>query len=213
MRKVKLILAVLISLLPFNFLRLFAYRFLLSYKIKGAKIGLGTIIAVDHAEIDPCKIGWGNLFTGPMTMKIGEGASIGNRNTFSCGYWTTRPKYADAKYARKLVLGKNSFITSQHYIDVAGAFTLGAGSWIAGVGSQFWTHGAVDTERYIIIGENSYLGSAVRFSPGATLGNKIFLALGSVVTKKIDINNAMLGGIPAKVLKENYDWLEEDPNG
>lgn len=211
MRKVRLVFAALISLLPFSFLRIFAYSVLLGYKIKGAKIGFGTIIAVDHAEIETCKIGWGNLFTGPMSIKIGEGASIGFRNTFSCGYWTTRSEYIDANYARKLVIGEKTLITSQHYIDVAGAFTLGAGSWIAGFASQFWTHGAGIVNRDIAIGENCYLSSAVRFAPGASIGDNILVAMGSVVTKTFEIENAMLGGIPAGVLKENYDWQQKSP--
>ena len=211
MRKVRLVLAVFISLFPFNFLRVFAYKIILGYKIKAAKIGFGTIIAVDKAEIADCKIGWGNLFTGPMTMKIGEGASIGYRNTFSCGYWTTRLEYADANYARNLLIAEKTLITSQHYIDVAGAFTLSAGSWIAGFASQFWTHGAGIVDRNISIGENCYLGSAVRFAPGASIGNDILVAMGSVVTNKFDADKTMIGGVPAKVLKENYDWQQKAP--
>ncbi len=211
MRKLKLALAVVISILPLNFLRVFAYKFILGYKIKGAKIGFGTIIAVDKAEIAACKIGWGNLFTGPMSMKIGEGASIGYRNTFSCGYWTIRPEYADANYARNLLIAEKTLITSQHYIDVAGAFTLGAGSWVAGFSSQFWTHGAGIIDRDISIGKNCYLGSAVRFAPGSVIGNDVLVAMGSVVTSKFDVDIAMLGGVPAKVLRENYDWQEKNP--
>lgn len=55
MRKVRLVIAVLISILPLNFLRVFAYSVLLGYKIKDSKLGFGTIIAVDHAEIEPAK--------------------------------------------------------------------------------------------------------------------------------------------------------------
>ena len=211
MRKVRLVIAVLISILPLNFLRVFAYSVLLGYKIKDSKLGFGTIIAVDHAEIEAGKVGWGNLFIGPMSIKIGEGTSIGYRNTFSCGYWTTRPEYADVNYARKLIIGEKTLITSQHYIDVTGAFTLGTGSWIAGFASQFWTHGAGIVDRDIAIGENCYLGSAVRFAPGASTGNNILVAMGSVVTKKFELDNALLGGVPAEILKNDYDWRQKNP--
>ena len=211
MRKLKLVFATLISILPFNFLRILAYRVILRYKIIGARLGFGTIIAVDDAEIGACKIGWGNLFIGPMNMRIEKGASIGYRNTFSCGYWTTRSEHTNAHYARKLVIGKDTLITSLHYIDVTGRFTLGAGSWIAGIGSQFWTHGAGILDRDIKIGKNCYLGSAVRFAPGASIGNDTLVAMGSVVTKKFDLENAMLGGVPAVVLKENFAWEQKAP--
>jgi hypothetical protein len=34
--------------------------------------------------------------------------------------------------------------------------------------------------------------------------------MGSVVTKMFDVSHAMLGGVPAKILKEDYDWKLEE---
>jgi acetyltransferase-like isoleucine patch superfamily enzyme len=204
MLKVKLVLAALISILPFNALRVLGYR-LLGYKISG-RIGFGTLIAVSAAQLENCKIGLFNLFVGPMRVDIGAGASIGNRNTFSCGFWTVQEQYKDKHYARSLQVGAKSLITSGHYFDVAGSFTLGEGSWIAGIGSQFWTHGAGVTDRDIRIGRDCYLGSAVRFAPGSAVGEHVIVAMGSVVTKKFDVSKAMIGGVPATVLKIDYDW-------
>ncbi len=208
MLKVKLVLAALISIVPINFLRLLGYR-LLGYKVSG-RIGFGTVIAVSEASIEKCKIGIFNLFIGPMKVEIGAGASIGDRNTFSCGFWTVQEQYQDKNYARSLRIGANTLITSGHYVDVAGSFVLGDGSWIAGMGSQFWTHGAGVTARDIQIGRDCYLGSAVRFAPGSGVGEHVIVAMGSVVAKRFDISNAMLGGMPARVLKEDYDWKLEE---
>ena len=97
-------------------------------------------------------------------------------------------------------------ITSNHYFDVAGTFVLGNNSWIAGIGSQFWTHGAGVQERNITIGERCYLGSAVRFAPGSSVGDNCIVGLGSVVTKEFNSNNAVIAGHPAKIIRENYDW-------
>lgn len=209
MRKLKLVSAALCSVLPFNFLRIFAYRYLLGYKIKGAKIGFATIIAVDKAEISACKIGAGNLFTGPMQLTIEEGASIGYGNIFSCGYWAIRPEHAEKNYARKLFIAKDTLITSRHYLDTTGAFTLGTGSWIAGFASQFWTHGVGVEDRDITIGENCYIGSAARFSPGSSIGDRTLVAMGSVVTKKFIESDVLLGGMPAKILKQNHHWRDK----
>ena len=208
MLKVKLVLAALISIVPINALRVLAYR-LLGYKVHG-RIGFGTVIAVSQANIANCKIGLFNLFIGPMRVEIGEGASIGDRNTFSCGFWTTQEQYQDKNYARSLQLGANTLIASGHYFDVAGSFVLGEGSWIAGIGSQFWTHGAGVTDRDIQIGRNGYVGSAARFAPGTAIGDNVIVAMGSVVTKKFDVSRAMLGGVPATVLKKDYDWRESE---
>jgi len=208
MLKVKLVLAALTSILPINSLRILGYR-LLGYRVNG-HIGFGTVIAVSEANIEKCKIGVFNLFIGPMKVKIGENAKIENRNTFSCGFWTTQEQHHNKGYARSLKIGANTQITSNHYFDVVGSFELGDGSWVAGIGSQFWTHGAGVMDRDIQIGNDCYLGSAVRFSPDSAIGDNVIVAMGSVVTKKFDANKAMLGGVPATVLKEDYDWKSEE---
>ena len=209
MLKVKVVLAVLISILPINILRVLGYR-LLGYKISG-RVGFGTVIAVSKARIEPCKIGVFNLFIGPMKMEIGTGASIGNCNIFTCGFWTVQEPNRNKNYARSLQIGANTLITSGLYTDVAGSFVLGDGTWVGAMGSQFWTHGAGVTDRDVRIGRDCYIGSAVRFAPGSAVGDRVIVAMGSVVTKKFDIDNAMLGGVPAKILKKDYDWklLEE----
>jgi len=208
MLKLKLVLAALISILPFNALRVLGYR-LLGYKVSG-RIGFGTVIAVSTAHFANCKLGYFNLFVGPMQVDIGTGASIGDRNTFSCGFWTAQEQYRDKNYAHSLQIGAYTLITSGHYFDVAGSFTLGEGSWIAGIGSQFWTHGAGVTDRDIRIGRDCYVGSAVRFAPGSGVGDKVIVAMGSVVTKKFELSKAMIGGVPAAVLKIDYDWKLEE---
>ena len=206
----KLVLAVLVSLMPVNGLRVLGYRLLFGYHISNSKLGFGTVIVVESLFIEKTKVGPLNLFVGPMKVIVQEGASIGNRNTFSCGYWVLRDEYKESNYGRTLVLGKNVLVTSSHYFDVAGTFKLGDNSWIAGIGSQFWTHGAGVRERDIVIGENCYLGSAVRFAPGSQIGNHVLVAMGSVVAGALPVDRAMVGGVPAKALRENYDWRSND---
>lgn len=135
------------------------------------RIGFGTVIAVSEVHIKSCKIGAFNLFVGPMKVEVGEGASIGSRNTFSCGFWTVQEQYRNKKYARSLQIGAIALITSGHYFDVSGLFVLGEGAWIAGIGSQFWTHGAGVTNRNVHIGRDCYLGSAHRLYEGDWAGS------------------------------------------
>jgi acetyltransferase-like isoleucine patch superfamily enzyme len=206
----KLILAAMVSLLPVNGLRVLGYRVLFGYHISQSHIGFGTVIVVDSLSIEKARVGQFNLFVGPMKVIVQTGASVGNRNTFSCGYWVLRDQYRESNYTRTLELGKNVLITSAHYFDVAGTFRLGDHSWIAGIGSQFWTHGAGVRERDIVIGENCYVGSAVRFAPGSCIGNQVLVAMGSVVTGALPADRALVGGVPARVLKENYDWKSND---
>jgi acetyltransferase-like isoleucine patch superfamily enzyme len=205
----KIFLAGLISLLPLNGLRILGYR-LLGYQIHNARIGFGTILAVDEARIDSSKIGPFNLFVGPMRINIHRGVSIGNRNEFICGYWVLRPEYKDSHYARSLEVCEGALITSRHYFDLSGSLLLGERSWIAGIDSQFWTHGAGVQDRDIKIGADCYIGSAARFAPGSSIGDHVMVAMGSVVSGEILESNALVGGVPAKVLKSNYNWKDKD---
>ncbi|HSL31821.1 MAG TPA: hypothetical protein VK900_21640 [Anaerolineales bacterium] len=207
MKKLRIALAGLIALLPLNGLRVTGYR-LLGYHMRGARIGFGTIIAVDEAVFEECRIGPFNLFAGPMKVHVHRGASIGNRNEFICGYWVLRDEYKQAHYLRSLEVCEDALITSRHYFDLSGSLVLGERSWIAGIDSQFWTHGAGVEDRDICIGSDCYIGSAVRFSPGASIGDRVVVAMGSVISGKVPESNALVGGVPAKVLKSNYNWKE-----
>jgi acetyltransferase-like isoleucine patch superfamily enzyme len=127
-----------------------------------------------------------------------------------CGYWVLRPEYSESQYSRSLEICEEALITSRHSFDVSGSLLLGARSWIAGIGSQFWTHGAGVQERDIRIGSDCYIGSAVRFAPGSSIGDRVLVAMGSVVSGAMPDTDALIGGVPAKVLKSNYNWKEKD---
>jgi len=205
-RKLRLVLGNLIGIFPFNRVRCFLYRIILGYQINKTYIGWRVIIVADHVELSGCSIGSGSKFIGPIEIIIQNGATIGKGNTFNCGWWTKEEQFNEVDYKRKLKIEENTRITSNHYFDIVGSFVLGKDSWIAGKGSQFWTHGAGVYDRDISIGERCYIGSAVRFAPGSLIGNNTLVGLGSVVTKKFNNEHVVIAGQPAKVLRENYDW-------
>lgn len=53
----------------------------------------------------------------------------------------------------------------------------------------------------VTIGDNCWIGGHSTINPGVTLGNNVVVASGSVVTKSFG-DNVVIGGNPAKVLKE-----------
>lgn len=209
----RFILACFISAVPLNFVRVLLYRWILKYDIdKSARIGLFTVIAVSEVSIKKSKLGFFNRFTGPFTLNVGENAIVGSFNVFNCGSWTLEERFA-GRFPRKCTIHDNCLITTHHYFDVVGEFELNKNAWIGGRESQFWTHGnegANDTA--VSIGENCYIGSAVRFAPGASIAKDCVVALGSIVTHKIQTSNALIGGMPAKVIKENYNRAVEVRN-
>ena len=204
-------LARIIGLLPLNFLRCFLYRLVFGYRIENSFIGRSVVLAVENADLSGCTITSGNKFIGPMSITIKPGAYIEPDNKFQCGWWTISAGLKDVGYERCLIIGHDTLITSCHYFDVAGSFTLGDRSWVAGRGSQFWTHGAGSENRVIEVGPGCYIGSAVRFSPGSCVGENTLVALGSVVTRSFSNNShVVVGGNPATIIRDNYDWKKRE---
>lgn len=58
----------------------------------------------------------------------------------------------------------------------------------------------------IMIGDKVWIASYAIVSKGAVIGNKCVVAQRSVVTNAFEKDGVLLGGTPAKVIKENVDW-------
>ncbi|HBE18528.1 MAG TPA: hypothetical protein DEG17_12980 [Cyanobacteria bacterium UBA11149] len=201
----KKILAFIISAIPCNLFRIIFYRIILKYQISfSSRIGLFTVIAVDEATIIDAKIGKFNKFVGPYRLEIDEGSFIGYKNNFNCGEWVVN--FPDSQYLRTCKIGKKTLITNFHFIDTSGGFELNENSWLAGKSSEFWTHGAGAVDRAISIGKDCYIGSGVKLAPGVVIGNNNLIGLGSVLTQNFNVENALIAGNPAKVIRENYFW-------
>ncbi len=202
--KIRFLIAILISILPFNFLRVWLYRVVLNYSITKSKIGWLSIINVRKANINSAHIGKFNLFNGAFVLILEKNSNIGNFNSFHSGEWVLKRDEFEAT----LILKEHSSISHRHYFDVAGVITLDSYARVAGIESQFWTHGSFHKDVNIFIGKHCYIGSGVKFAPGASIADDSLVAMGSVVNKKFTQKNILIGGVPAKVLKENINWKE-----
>jgi len=209
MSKIYLILAAIISIMPFNLIRIILYRFFFRYDIRSSKIGFGTIIAIDNLSITHVSIGNFNLFTGPFSFSAKSGCVIGGGNIFRCGKWASAAQFSNRHFGRALQLDENITITNKHYFDTVGTTKIGKNSWIAGYGSQFWTHGGDKVDIDITIGQNCYLASSVRFAPGVSIADDTIVGIGSVVTKKFIESKTLIAGNPAIVKKINYSWQND----
>lgn len=199
----KMLLPLLVSLMPISGLRVSLYRLIFGYKIgKGVRIGFGTLIAVQAFEVGAnTVIGPLNIFKGPIQVRIGAEAKIGRFNRIFCSWHIVDSKFAERSYTPFFLMGDRTLVLNSHFFDVYGRLTIGNDSWIAGNGSQFWTHGLSVTDRDITIGEKNYIGSAVRFAPGTSVQNRNVVALGSVVLGRIEASDSLISGDPAKVVR------------
>lgn len=202
--RLRTLLALVVAYLPANGLRVGLYRALFGYRFgPGARIGLGTVITCAAFSVGAQTfIGRDNRFIGPFRADIGDNVIIGRFNRFTAGALAADPSKAHMNYALRLAVAEKVLINDAHYFDVYGEISIGQGTWVAGVDSQFWTHGASVIDRDIRIGSGCYLGSAVRFAPGAQIGDNCILGIGSVVVSRLTESDCVLAGFPAKKLRE-----------
>lgn len=112
---------------------------------------------------------------GPAT--IGSGCRIGLRNMI-CSNTTIGDNVLIGPYTR--------LISDTHAIGNAGK-RAGANSWPP-----------------IVIGDGTWIGAGATVLGGVTIGKGCIVAAGAVVTKDVP-DNTIVGGVPAKVLRELPD--------
>ncbi|PXZ06205.1 acyltransferase [Gilliamella apicola] len=61
-------------------------------------------------------------------------------------------------------------------------------------------------EHYITIGDHCWIGERVLLTKNTQISDNSIVAMGSIVTKNFLEENIIIGGNPAKIIKENIDW-------
>lgn len=125
------------------------------------------------------------------------------------------------KYAKKIgvnIKGK---------LHIYGNINWGSEPWIISIGDNvhltegvsFLTHDAgilifkkeypdLELTKPIVIGNNVYIGSHCQILGGVTIGNKVIIGCGTIITKDIP-DNSVVVGVPGKVIKSADEYLEK----
>ncbi len=119
-------------------------------------------------------------------------------------------------YSRKLgvAVGENCRIYTRNFGSEPFLVTIGNQVTVTG-GVTFVTHEGAGIlfrdrkgRRYhyapIVIGDNVFIGIRSIILPGVKIGNNVIIAAGSVVSKSVP-DNAIVGGIPAKIIGKYQD--------
>ena len=139
-------------------------------------------------------------------------------------YKSIMVKLNHVKYAKKIGVNMIGGGTTVHLYGTIGwgtepwIITLGNNVYITN-GVRFVTHDGgtllfrdqvpdLEITKPITIGNDVYIGNNVLLLPGVTVGNKVIIGAGAVVTRDIP-DNSVAVGIPARVIKSADEYLEK----
>ncbi|HEV7396071.1 MAG TPA: hypothetical protein VGN86_06140 [Pyrinomonadaceae bacterium] len=218
--KFKLFILACLAVLP-SFLKRPCYRLFFGYRIgKRVRIGLSIIDAGACLIDDDVQIGHLNVIIGIQKLTIGDNVKIGHLNIIRGGDEVRLGRFAEIirlneinsivdpdvvnEVDPRFLLGEGSIVTTGHKIDFTDRVEIGRRSIIGGRNSSLWTHNRQRT-RPIEIGSLTYVGSEIRMAPGSVLPSRCIVGIGSVVTGRLEGEEKLIAGVPAKVVKELSD--------
>lgn len=106
---------------------------------------------------------------------------------------------------KEVKIGRNCSILNNVLFMAAGGITIGDGAMIA-ANAQLITNNHDEHKRWILtcapieIKRNAWVGAGATILSGVTIGENAIVAASAVVTKDVP-DNAVVAGIPAKVIK------------
>ena len=195
----KILISIIISIIPINFIKIFLYNKLLNYKITyNCKIGFlvviisndclinttsiesFTILSVNKLNINYCKIKKFNIIKNFYHLSMNNNCYLGFFNKI----------VGERKISNKssLIIGRNVRIENKNYLDLTESIYIGENIKISSF-CQFWTHG-YSAKRKLKIGQinlkkNSIINTGCLISHGITVGENSILEAGSVVVKDL----------------------------
>ena len=215
--KFRLIVMAMMAVLP-SFLLRPLYRLFFGYRIgKRVRIGFSIIDAGQCAIADDVQIGHLNIVMGVGKLTMGDHVHIGHLNIIRGGEEVALGRYSELKRMNeinsipdpdivtpadpKFFLGAGSIVTTGHKIDFTDRVEIGRRAIIGGRNSSLWTHNRQRTMP-ISVGDFAYVGSEIRMAPGSSIPPRCIVGIGSVITGNVDGQEWLIGGVPAKPIKE-----------
>lgn len=142
--------------------------------------------------------------------------SIGNQSIFGSWNWVSAaPALRDfPNFQGLLKIEDGCGINSRNYFDCSGGIFFESFADLAGVRSTFITH-FIDTSnnkqtcKPIRIGESTMLSSNLSVAPGASVGSKSVVAMGTVLINEKYPSDSLIAGVPGKVKAERQgEWFD-----
>jgi acetyltransferase-like isoleucine patch superfamily enzyme len=172
-----------------------------------SRIGLSWIYPKQLRLREHARIGHLNYSKGLDLITLEPHATIGNLN------WITAHPTSGIHFRHvpcrqpSLTLAEHAAITSQHFFDCASPITIGRFSTVAGLRSQFFTHGIDIREgrqdtRPIEIGAYCLVATGTVVLPGSRLPDHSATSALSLLNKQFAEPYYLYGGVPATPVKK-----------
>ena len=175
---------------------------------QNSRIGHFNLIFVNKIEMDfGSYIGRLNFLKGSFSVLFKNDSAIGNNCIIS------RAPLGISYGNSQLSLGVLSKLTSGHKLDMMRSISIGDYSTIAGIRSQFWTHGylhaptgsdRIRIDGEINIGNNVYIGSSCVINAGIFVADSITIGSNSCVSKNL-IKPGMYVAQPLRHIEKDFD--------
>jgi acetyltransferase-like isoleucine patch superfamily enzyme len=115
------------------------------------------------------------------------------------------------EYSTEIIIGDNTSIGDRTEIHAGKSVKIGCGcniAWDVCIMDRDYHKFNSETEEIkpVTIGDNVWIGCKAVILKGITIGEGAVVAAGSVVTKDVP-PKTLVGGNPAKVLKEDIYWI------
>ncbi|GCC50599.1 hypothetical protein SanaruYs_08140 [Chryseotalea sanaruensis] len=210
MKYFKIIIQIFCFLFPWPVRKLGLKIFLGFVLERNSKIGFSIILAKQVVLKKGSLIKSGTFINAIDSLILHEFAKIGSFN------WITGASIRTEAYRRsvsrkcELVLGVHTRITDRHYMDCNGGIYVGDFTTIAGVRSQFITHGINIKDNCqeadpILIGKYCMIGTGVIVLKGSILPDYSVLAAGAILNKPMHASYTVYAGNPAQSVKSLDD--------
>lgn len=116
-------------------------------------------------------------------LSVGERTFVGHHSHLAC-----------TENGSRLIIGNDGMISSNVQIRTGDSHSI---IDLDGI--------RINQAQSVVIGDHCWLGEGAKVMKGVTLEGDVIVSTGAIVTKSFE-NNVLIGGTPAKVLKDNVSW-------